>query len=94
MLIVTYNVAFTFLQQPQGFAEVQLVNWVPEDETVPQQSQEPDRDVFGAPKTRAAPAGFIPIDPSEKTLNPKKMSTTERMLYEVSADAMYVECSY
>jgi len=39
---------------------------------------EADKDLFGAPKTRAAPAGFCDVDLSKTVPNPKKMSKKER----------------
>ena len=44
---------------------------------------EADKDLFGAPKTRAAPAGFCDVDLSKTVPNPKKMSKKEREELEV-----------
>ena len=44
-----------------------LVNWEPRDETVPQQDEYFNVTHFGAPKTKAAPAGYVPVNPLEIT---------------------------
>lgn len=59
------------------YKQEMLVQWRPslEDDGT-QTSTELDRDIFGAAKTRAAPAGFVAVD--EALPNPKKMTTKER----------------
>ena len=51
-----------------------LVNWEPRDETVPQQDEYFNVTHFGAPKTKAAPAGYVPVNPLEITPNEKKLT--------------------
>ena len=42
-----------------------------------------DQDLFGAQKTRAAPAGFVSLDMSSIVKNPKKMTPWDRKALEV-----------
>jgi hypothetical protein len=62
------------IKEPRHFKQTVLVKWSPDDEEdVPQQSDKPDMTLYGAPKTRAAPAGFIHLNPKDVTSNPKRM---------------------
>lgn len=68
-----------YLQRESKFKQEFHVEWTPvagDDGTIT--SAEVDRDIFGAPKTRAAPAGFVAVRDEENIPNPKKMSTRER----------------
>ena len=55
-----------------------LVPWEPQDETVPTQDEYFNVTPFGAPKTRAAPAGYIPVNPYEVVPNEKKMTRKDK----------------
>ena len=46
-------------------------------------SSDPDKDLFGAPKTRAAPSGFVSMDMENTIPNPKKMNLKDREALEV-----------
>jgi len=63
-----------FKNRQTGFKETMLVNWEPRDETVPQQDEYFNVTTYGAPKTKAAPAGYVPVNPSEITPNEKKLT--------------------
>ena len=55
-----------------------FVPWEPQDENVPQQDEYFDVTAFGAPKTKAAPAGYIPVNPHEIVPNEKKLTKKDK----------------
>ena len=71
-------------QQKPKYSEQFYVSLGPSvDDTPIPVTAEPDKDLFGAPKTRAAPAGFCGVDLDKVIPNPKKMSKRDREELEV-----------
>ena len=67
-----------FMNRKTVFTETMFVPWEPQDENVPQQDEYFHVTAFGAPKTKAAPAGYIPVNPNEIVPNEKKLTKKDK----------------